>query len=384
MIVSFVSYGSFFLKPLASFPALVKDELMYRRLWQFLVMVALSGPMFGPKLQAQSAPSEHFAQRPQNWTRRDKPVLSAYTTRQSWSKVVIYSPHVIHHDGKFRMWYLGTSTASRSNDIALGYAESKDGLTWTEHAANPISTADDVPWGQIWQTPFVLYDDAERIFKMWFVSGEGVVRDEAKKIIRNDQQLGYATSENGVQWRVHPKPIYASGRSPSVIKEGPNKYRMWMNSTPDHDKSGSIYTNIYEFSSTDGVDWKRQDEPVIRPSGVGTTTVYPFVIKDGDAYHMWYGCHTNRKFELFHATSNDGSKWHIDHERPAFPARSATGFFDSRYTSTPCIVKLPDRYLLYYSARDMKTTFVDPQGKVGKDGAGIYAHIGVATLEIDP
>ena len=116
-IVSFVSYGSFFLKPLASFPALVKDELMYRRLWQFLVMVALSGPMFGPKLQAQSAPSEHFAQRPQNWTRRDKPVLSAYTTRQSWSKVVIYSPHVIHHDGKFRMWYLGTSTASRSRAL---------------------------------------------------------------------------------------------------------------------------------------------------------------------------------------------------------------------------------------------------------------------------
>ena len=60
--------------------------------------------------------------RPQPWQRRPEPVLSAYTTEQSWSKVVVYNPHVLHIDGKFKMWYLGTSTGSRSSDIALGYA----------------------------------------------------------------------------------------------------------------------------------------------------------------------------------------------------------------------------------------------------------------------
>lgn len=45
---------------------------------------------------------------------------------------------------------------------------------------------------------------------------------------------------------------------------------------------------------------------------------------------------------------------------------------------SPHVIRLPDQYLLYYSARDMKTTFVDKQGRKGKDGAGIYAHIGVA------
>jgi predicted GH43/DUF377 family glycosyl hydrolase len=358
----------------------LKDEPMRRIAWADLSILALLLTCTAHPLQGQSPIEQLFDQRPQKWERRDKPVLSAYTTQQSWSKVVIYSPHVIRHDGKFRMWYLGTSTASRSNDIALGYAESTDGLDWKEHSSNPILTAADVPWGRIWQTPFVMHDADEKIYKMWFVSGEGVVRDEKKQIIRNDQQLGYATSKDGIDWRVHPQPIYPSGRSPTIIKEAPDRYRMWMNSTPDHDKSGSLYTNIYEFDSKDGQNWTRGAKPVIQPSGVGTTTIYPFVIKEGDSFHMWYGCHTNRKFELFHAKSSDGSKWGIDHEKIAFPARAAKGFFDSRYTSTPCIVQLPDRYLLYYSARDMKTTFVDPQGKVGKDGAGIYAHIGVATL----
>ena len=92
-------------------------------------------------------------QRPQPWQRLDEPILSARTTNQKWCRVVCYSPHVIHHDGKFRMWYLGTSEASRTNNMVMGYAESDDGLQWREHSGNPV-TGDDVPWGTPIQTPF--------------------------------------------------------------------------------------------------------------------------------------------------------------------------------------------------------------------------------------
>ena len=44
------------------------------------------------------------------------------------------------------MWYLGTSTGSRSGDIAMGYAESADGVTWEPHGGNPIFTGKDVGW----------------------------------------------------------------------------------------------------------------------------------------------------------------------------------------------------------------------------------------------
>ena len=86
------------------------------------------------------------------------------------------------------------------------------------------------------------------------------------------------------------------------------------------------------------------------------------------------------KFEIFHATSDDGTRWITRHAKPSFPSRSEKGYFDSRYTSTPCIVALRDRHLLYYSARDLKTTYTDGQGRQRKDGSGVYAHIGVAVL----
>lgn len=322
-----------------------------------------------------------FDQRPQPWQRRDSPVLSAYTTRQTWCKVVLYSPHVLHHAGTFRMWYLGTSTASRSNDMAVGYAESADGISWTEHRGNPILTAADVPWGRIWQTPFVLFDDDEGVFKMWFVSGNGVRRDDRGRVLENDQRLGYATSQDGKSWNVHPRPIYASGRSPSVIKQSADRYRMWMNSRPNLDNvSGELYTNIYEFRSSDGLHWIREARPCVRPSGKSRSTVYPFVVHHENRFHMWYGCHVDRRFEIFHASSANGSQWSINHSDPAFPARSGQRFFDARYTSTPCVVSLPDRYFLYYSARDMKTTYIDGQGRQQKDSSGIYAHIGVAVM----
>lgn len=325
-----------------------------------------------------------FARRPQPWRRYDQPVLSAHTTKQDWCQVVMYSPHVIVHDGKFHMWYLGSSAGPRPNDISVGYAWSDDGIEWNEHGQNPILTAADVPWGRFWQTPFVLFDSDEEQFKMWFVSGRGVTRDQRRQIIENDQRLGYATSRDGVQWNVRPTPIYPSGRSPSVIKIAPDRYRMWMNSRPDTSdtKSGELYTNIYEFASHDGIDWKRSDKPVISPSGSISTTVYPFVIRQEREFHIWYGGHRDRKFELFHATSAEGIKWSTDHQQAVFPARAEPGFFDSRYTSTPCIVSLPDRFLLYYSARDLNNSYVDRQGRKHIDGAGIYSHIGVAELKL--
>ncbi|MCH7727647.1 MAG: hypothetical protein IH991_14365, partial [Planctomycetes bacterium] len=293
-----------------------------------------------------------FDRRPQPWVRRADPILSARTTKQDWCKIVCYSPHVIHHGGKFRMWYLGTSTASRSSDIVMGYAESNDGVQWKEHPHNPILTGKDVLWGRIIQTPFVMYDSDQRVYKMWFVSGDGIRRDDQGKVKSNDQRLGYATSADGIAWKVHPKPIYSSGRSPSVIKEGPQRYRMWMGSRPNDDSPwDAIYQNIYAFTSTDGIQWQRSAKPVIRPTGRARSTVYPFVVKQESSYVMWYGCHVDGgKFEIFCANSTDGTRWQVNHDQPAFPAAEGKTRFDSRYTSTPCIVRQPDRYLLYYSA----------------------------------
>lgn len=348
-------------------------------------VVALLILLVAAAADGSAADKSPLDRRPQPWKRRDKPVLSARTTKQAWCRIVCYSPHVIHHDGRFRMWYLGTSRSSRSNDIAMGYAESPDGVRWTEHPGNPVLIGDDIPWGRIVQTPFVVFDEPTKRYRMWFVSGAGVSRDETKKKITvNDQKLGYATSPDGIRWTVHPRPLFPSGRSPCVIRTAANRYRMWMGSSPKQDVAASgLYENIYEFSSTDGLDWTRSAKPVLVPDGPARSTVYPFVIRHRDAWYMWYGCHVDGgRFELFCAKSTDGTRWSVDHRRPAFPARKGKTAFDSRYTSTPCLVRSKDRLLLYYSSRDWVTEFIDSHGKKRRDGAGIYAHIGVAELTL--
>jgi hypothetical protein len=247
---------------------------------QLLNALTLFAVLFIGRVAIAADKPHPFDQRPQPWQRRGEPVLSARTTKQAWCRVVCYSPHVIYHDGRFRMWYLGTSVASRSNDMVMGYAESKDGLKWTEHERNPVLTGRDVPWGRIIQTPFVLFDAEEKIYKMWFVSGAGIGRDDAGKVVSNDQRLGYATSRDGISWKVRPEPIYVSGRSPSVIKEGPNRYRMWMGSSASAKSAwNDIYTTIYEFKSTDGINWQRSDQPVLTPKSPASSTVYPSVLR---------------------------------------------------------------------------------------------------------
>ena len=97
---------------------------------------------------------------------------------------------------------------------------------------------------------------------------------------------------------------------------------------------------------------------------------------------MWYGCHIEGgMFEIFCATSPDGTNWKVDHEHPAFSAAPGKTAFDSRYTSTPCLLRRKDRLLMYYSARDWNTRDIDSQGRKRRDGASPYAHIGVATLQ---
>ena len=85
--------------------------------------------------------------------------------------MILYMPCVIKADGLFKMWYVGSSDHARAPAfIHLGYAESADGLRWEEYPANPIVTDDAIPWGHRFQTPHVLYDLQDRIYKMWFTA----------------------------------------------------------------------------------------------------------------------------------------------------------------------------------------------------------------------
>jgi len=344
-------------------------------------ILLLFAVLYAAATSIAAAEQPFLGQRPQPWLRQDRPILSAAETAQSWAQVVLYSPHVIRAKGSYRMWYIGTASASRSVDMSLGYAVSADGVHWTEHEANPILTPADLPWGSFWQTPFVLYDDETEMYEMWFTSLSDVETNDEGRLTSGVQQLGYATSRDGIGWNIRAQPVFEYGRSPCVLKEAASKYRMWMNSGPENNGQRSgLLGHIYEFASVDGIEWTQAAQPAIQPSGRLSSVVYPYVIRHDGQYYMWYGGHVaGGHFELFCAESDDGTNWTIDHERSAFPATRKINRFDGRYTSTPCVLADGDRLLLYYSARDLTDEYIDGNGKQRRDGSGVYRHIGVAT-----
>jgi predicted GH43/DUF377 family glycosyl hydrolase len=320
------------------------------------------------------------------WRRRPQPVLSAMTTREAWCTIQLYNPHVVRVGEKYRMWYLGNNTRTRTHDFDMGLAESDDGIDWTPYPGNPVLSRHKLPFGANIQTPHVVFDAVENIYKMWFIatpefpgSYPGSGDPWGAPAVDIQQRVCFATSPDGITWDVRPEPVYENGRRPCVLADG-SGYQMWMNSMPvPGGRFLDLVTNIYRFTSPDGVTWTRDSEPASSRTSTHRSMVYPFVMRLEDGYIMWHVSHVDGGIvELFCSTSSDGRSWTHQRDRAAFPATRGIVDWDGRYVSTPCVVDGGDRYLLYYSARDWNNLYGAGNGEVKFDEEGIYRHIGVA------
>lgn len=316
----------------------------------------------------------------QEWRRLPGPVLSAATTRQDWCRVILYMPCVVRADGLFRMWYVGSSDHARSPSyIHLGYAESTDGLRWQEHPHNPLVTDDAIPWGHRFQAPYVLYDLQDRLYKMWFTAVDQADTEGAPYL---NQRVGYGESPDGLSWTFHPEPVLRTGRRPCVLKMDDGTYRMWVNAPSREDPGLKMTLNIASFRSTDGLHWEPEGDAV-RYGGIYRSCVYPFVMPDGGGLAMWFGGHRDGGyFDISFGRARDGRTWYYQNDMPIFPPSPDREAFDARYTSTPHVVKLPGRYLMYYSARDLDDGWTAPDGSRQRDPDGVYRHIGCAELPV--
>ena len=157
---------------------------------------------------------------------RASPVLSADTTQQSWSSKMLYSPAVVHVDGAFKMWYVGSEGdyAAEHGVLNIGYGirgrRSVAGVCRQPHSSRRTSPSQRTSRRRSFSS--TKRNASTRC-------GSSVCTSMTRGWIRC-----WATppSSDGIEWSIHPEPIYWSGRSPSVIKEGPDRYRMWMNSRP--------------------------------------------------------------------------------------------------------------------------------------------------------
>lgn len=105
-------------------------------------------------------------------------------------------------DDKWLMWYTGQS----KDNSAIGFAVSNDGIHFERVCRKPVLVPEQSYEKSSVMNPCVLWDDEEKIFKMWYAAGDQFEPDV----------LCFASSVDGINWNKY-------GSNP-IFKRSENKY----------------------------------------------------------------------------------------------------------------------------------------------------------------
>jgi predicted GH43/DUF377 family glycosyl hydrolase len=239
-----------------------------------------------------------------------------------WDKWCYY-PSVIKDEDVFKMWYTGFDY----NYIAIGYATSTDGITWTKYGPPLLGLGG--------YAASVLKDND--LYKMWYIGCNDVIC--------------YAESNDGIQWILYGSVTFISadgGHSfPSVVKDG-DSYKMW------YGRAGIGYA-----TSDDGRTWN--DFGTVLTSTPDTWDSVgindPNVSYINNIWHMWYqGWDTpnEEKIMIGHAISSDGLTW-TKNSNYILPL-GAEGEWDSVHVWAPHVIVDGNMIKLWYTGwRDYET-----------------------------
>ncbi len=204
-------------------------------------------------------------------------------TRTDWEDD-LNRPVVLKSGIGYQMWYTGQARGRSW----IGYATSDDGRTWTRMSARPVLSAER-PWEKVAvMCPHVLYDEKERVYRMWYSGGEQY----------EPNAIGYATSDDGMRWTKHEKnPIFRPDPDHAWEKDRVTACQVirradWhlMFYIGFRDES---HAQIGVARSRDGIaGWQRHPaNPIIRPGRDkwDHDAVYkPYAIFEGRRWSLWY------------------------------------------------------------------------------------------------
>jgi hypothetical protein len=222
-----------------------------------------------------------------SWT---EPRVVIDAARSRWSKWLhgrsnnVSRPSVVFHAGLYHIWF-----CEHRRQISIAYATSRDGVRW-RRVRHAVLKPDRVWEKDAVMCPCVLYDDRQKIFKMWYSGGEQCEPDA----------IGYATSRDGVTWKKETNnPVFAPDdrcdwerdrvTAMHVMQHAGEYYGFYIGF-----RDGFEDSCIGVAKSTDGVtNWRRYTgNPILTPGPLGAwddCNVYkPFVVRGDDEWMLYY------------------------------------------------------------------------------------------------
>jgi predicted GH43/DUF377 family glycosyl hydrolase len=257
-------------------------------------------------------------------------------------------------------------------------------ISWTKYPENPLIQGDrSSSWAQLIGDPFVMKDNS--VYKMWYGA-----YNEVTDICR----IGYATSEDGINWIQYPTPVVPVGpdgswddvnaETPTVIKNADGTYELWYSGTGAHvsewlkdgEPNFEVFHKIGHATSEDGINWiKDPKNPVMdidtenQDKWDWLAVADPSVIKEGNVYKMWYtGASLNKDdkiiLQIGYATSTDGINWERYEGNPVLPL-GKEGSWDAGSVMQPSVFFDGEKYIMLYAGSD------EPEEAFGSIGYAI-------------
>ena len=249
---------------------------------------------------------------------------------------------VIYHDGMFHMFRNGFRDFPAESQV--GYVTSPDGYTWTKQGDDPVLKTTDVPYAKIaMYASSVLWEDG--CWVLYFYTWDSISFPSSGVIGRATECI---VSPAMAKWSPDPEPILTPGAAgewdqkqvlaPHVLKTD-SGYIMYYSGV-----GASGTQQIGMATSSDGVHWMKyndpattdqpyaESDPVFQPDDKGAWdgawVHQPRVFQTADGWAMIYrGTSDNRgsNMKLGLATSTDGIHWERFAGNPIFKPSDIKG-----------------------------------------------------------
>lgn len=275
---------------------------------------------------------------------------------------------VVYYEGAFHMFRNGFRGFPAASQV--GYVTSTDGYTWTKIGAEPVFKTSDVPFAKIAMYASSALVIENRVWVLYFYTWDSSSFPSASVIGR-----ATATNPKG-PWTTDAEPVLKPGPAgewdaqqvlaPHVIQTN-DGYVMYYSGT-----DGTGKQQIGMASSSDGIQWTKyndpatteapyvESDPVFQPGETGSWDAYqvhqPRVLETPQGWVMFYRGTKDKNgntMALGLATSDDGIHWDRSTLNPVFVPNDISG---AAYFWFHNAVFVNDIYFLFIEGDISQTT----------------------------